>query len=200
MNKTEFLDALDEKLSGFPQDEVQERISFYCEMIDDRVEDGMSEADAVAQIGTVDEIVDQIMSDIPLSKLVREKVSSKKKRKTWQTVLLAVGAVVWVPLLIAAAAVIFSLYIALWAVAVSLYAVFLALAAAGVCGIPGAVVLLVRGNIAGAALTFGAGIICAGLAILMFFVCVLVTRGVVKLTGKMLKKTKSLFVRKGDRS
>ena len=200
MSKAEFLDALSVKLSGLPENEKLERLSFYSEMIDDRIEDGMQEADAVAAIGSADEIADQIITDIPLARLVWEKVSSKKKRKTWQTVLLAVGAVVWIPLLIAVIAVILSLYIALWAVVISLYAVFLALVAAGACSVPWAIVLLVRGNPAGAAFAFGAGVFCAGLAILMFFVCRAVTKGVWKLSKKISGKIKSLFVRKGDRS
>jgi uncharacterized membrane protein len=101
MNRAEFLYALREKLSGLPLDEIEERLSFYEEAIDDRMEDGYSEEDAVAGIGTPEEIAEQVISEIPLSRLVREKVGVKKQRRTWQTVLLAVGAVVWVPLLIA---------------------------------------------------------------------------------------------------
>jgi len=196
MNRAEFLYALREKLSGLPSEELEERLSFYAEAIDDRMEDGYLEDAAVAEIGTPEEIAAQIISEIPLSRLVREKVGAKKQRRTWQTVLLAVGAVVWVPLLIAFLAVIFSLYIALWAVVISLYAVCLALAAAGVCALPGAVLLAVRGNLPAAAAFFGTCIFCAGLAILMFFLCRAVTKGVIKLTGNMIRKIKALLFRK----
>ena len=196
MNKDTFFDELRKRLSGFPQDEVEERLSFYGEMIDDRIEDGMTEADAISQIGTVDEIADQVMSDIPLSRLVREQVSRNKPRKTWKVVLLALGSPVWGSLLIAAFAVILSLYIALWAVVISLYAVCLALAAAAVCCLPEAVLLLIKGNPAGALCSVGAAAICAGLAILMFFVCVKITKGVIKLTKTILRKIKTLFIRK----
>lgn len=196
MNRAEFLYALREKLVGLPSEELEERLSFYAEAIADRMEDGFTEEAAVAEIGTPEEIAEQIISEIPLSRLVREKVGAKKQRRTWQTVLLAVGAVVWVPLLIAFLAVIFSLYIALWAVVISLYAVCLALAAAGVCALPGAVLLAVRGNLPAAAAFLGAGIFCAGLAILMFFLCRAVTKGVIKLTGNMMRKIKALLFRK----
>lgn len=196
MNKTEFLYALREKLSGLSPEEIEERLSFYTEAIDDRMEDGYTEEAAVAEIGSPEEIAAQIISEIPLSRLVREKVGAKKQRRTWQTVLLAVGAVVWVPLLIAFLAVIFSLYIALWAVVISLYAVCLALAVAGVCALPGAVLLAVRGNLPAAAAFLGAGIFCAGLAILMFFLCRRITKGVIKLTGNMIRKIKALLLRR----
>jgi len=200
MNRAEFLNALREKLSGLPAEELEERLSFYAEAMDDRIEDGYSEEAAAAEIGTPEEIAAQIIAEIPLSRLVREKVGARKKRRTWQTVLLAVGAVVWVPLLIAFLAVIFSLYIALWAVVISLYAVCLALAAAGVCALPGAVLLAVRGNLPAAAAFLGAGIFCAGLAILMFFLCKGITKGVIKLTGYMIRKIKTLLFRKKENS
>ena len=196
MNRAEFLNALREKLSGLPAEELEERLSFYAEAMDDRIEDGYSEEAAAAEIGTPEEIAAQIIAEIPLSRLVREKVGARKKRRTWQTVLLAVGAVVWVPLLIAFLAVIFSLYIALWAVVISLYAVCLALAVAGVCALPGAVLLAVRGNLPAAAAFLGAGIFCAGLAILMFFLCRRITKGVIKLTGNMIRKIKALLLRR----
>lgn len=200
MNRAEFLNALREKLSGLPAEELEERLSFYAEVMDDRIEDGYSEEAAAAEIGTPEEIAAQIIAEIPLSRLVREKVGARKKRRTWQTVLLAVGAVVWVPLLIAFLAVIFSLYIALWAVVISLYAVCLALAAVGVCALPGAVLLAVRGNLPAAAAFLGAGIFCAGLAILMFFLCRGITKGVIKLTGYMIRKIKTLLFRKKENS
>ena len=63
MNKVEFINALKEKLSNIPLKEVEERISFYSEMIDDKIEDGISEEDAVNQIGSVDEVINQILKE-----------------------------------------------------------------------------------------------------------------------------------------
>ena len=45
MNKQEFLTRLRLGLAGLPQEEIAERVSFYHEMIDDRVEDGLTEED-----------------------------------------------------------------------------------------------------------------------------------------------------------
>ena len=50
MNKEVFLSELRKKLSGLPQSDIDERISFYAEMIDDRIEDGMTEEAAIEQI------------------------------------------------------------------------------------------------------------------------------------------------------
>ena len=61
MNKTEFLDALRHALGKLPSYEVEQSIAFYAEMIDDRIEDGMSEQEAVAALGSVHAIAAQIV-------------------------------------------------------------------------------------------------------------------------------------------
>ena len=38
MNKSEFLEELRKGLAGLPKDDVEERLTFYGEMIDDRIE------------------------------------------------------------------------------------------------------------------------------------------------------------------
>ena len=47
-------------------------------MIDDRIEDGLSEEEAVGEIGPVDSVVSQIIADTPLPKLVKERVRSNR--------------------------------------------------------------------------------------------------------------------------
>ena len=116
MNKEEFLAQLRSGLSALPLADTEERIAFYDEMINDRMEEGLSEEEAVRGVGAVDEIVKGALSDTSLSKLVREKVKPRRALRPWEIVLLAVGSPLWLALLIAAAAVLFSLYIVLWAV------------------------------------------------------------------------------------
>ena len=65
MNKTEFLDALRHALGKLPSYEVEQSIAFYAEMIDDRIEDGMSEQEAVAALGSVHAIAAQIVAETP---------------------------------------------------------------------------------------------------------------------------------------
>ncbi len=45
-------------------------------MIDDKIEDGLSEADAVAALGSVDQIAAQTLSGVSLPKLVKNKSKS----------------------------------------------------------------------------------------------------------------------------
>ena len=84
MNKQEFLMRLREGLSGLPQNEIEERLTFYSEMIDDRIEEGLSEEQAIGEIGDIDEIISQIVADIPLAVLVKEKVKPSRKLRVWE--------------------------------------------------------------------------------------------------------------------
>lgn len=198
MTKLEFFNELQARLSGLPKAEADERFSFYDEMIDDRIEDGLSEEEAVAEVGTPEEIANQILSEIPLSALVKEKVKKNRALRGWEIVLLILGFPLWFPLLIAALAVILSIYVSIWAVVISLYAVDLALALSVVALVVGMFIYLFQSNIGGALMSLGAGILSAGLAILLFIGCVALSKGIISLTKKSLLGIKSWFVRKED--
>ena len=196
MTKQEFLSELQTRLSGLPQSDLDERLGFYGEMIDDRMEDGLSEEDAVAAIGSIDEVVSQVLADYPLAKIVKEKVKPKRTLRAWEIVLLILGAPVWAPLLIAAFAVVLSLYLTVWSVLISLWAVELSLAASALCGFVAAVVFAVQGNLPAAAAALGTGLCCAGCTILLFFGCKAATKGILVLTKKAFVGMKAMLVGK----
>ena len=196
MDKSQFLDELRRRLSGLPQRDLEERLLFYGEMIDDRVEDGLSEEAAVAEIGPVEEIAEQITAEIPLSKLVKEKVRRRRGRKLWESVLLLLGSPVWLPLLIAAFAVCLSLYIVLWALLLSVWAVDLSLALCAIAGLPAAVWYLFEGNFAGTGFLLGAAMLCAGLAILLFFGSLALTKGLLRFTKRLNLGVKAMMIGK----
>ena len=127
MGEQEFLVQLRKGLSGLPQEDIEERLMFYSEMIDDRMEEGITEEDAVAAVGTVDEIVKQVVAETPLAKITKERIKPKRRLRAGEIVLLILGSPIWLSLLIAALAVILSLYASLWSVVISLWAVFVSL-------------------------------------------------------------------------
>ena len=198
MNKQEFLTELRKGLSGLPQDDIEERLAFYGEMLDDRIEEGLSEDAAVAEIGDADEIVRQTVADIPLAKLAKEKIKPKRRLKAWEIILLALGSPVWLSILTAAAALIFSLYASVWAVIVSLWSVFVSLAVCAVGSVPLCVLLVAGGSGASGIAALSAGIICAGLSIFMFFGCRETARGILILTRKITIGIKNRFIGKGE--
>ena len=196
MNKAEFLNGLRTKLNGLPQNDIEERVSFYTEMIDDRVEDGMSEEEAIEQIGPVDKVVETIVSEIPLSKIVKAKVKPQKKMPVWAIVLLVLGFPVWFPILISLVSVIFSVYLTLWIIVITLYAVDLSLAVASIASIASAFVAFIGGEPLVGLASIGSFMVCGALSVLMFFGCGYVVKGVVFVTRKMLLGIKSWFIGK----
>ena len=278
MNKEEFLSELREELYDLPEGDIEERLTFYSEMIDDRVEEGISVEEALAEIGPAGEIASQIRSELPkpepaeetaseefsalpaeasseavgaeepaakapsdipeetLSEAVTvedvpveepsdmpaeaqpeavaveeipapepaasiqaaslvqpsaEKESRRRTLRAWEIVLLVLGFPLWGSLLIAAVAVVFSLYVSLWAIILSLWAVFGAMAFSGLLcigvGIPASI-----GKGPEGLLVLAAGFIFAGLSVFLYLLCMAITKGTVFLTVRLTRKLLSL--------
>ena len=208
MTKNEFLGALRARLSGLSESDIEEHISFYSEMIEDRIEDGASEEDAVCGIGSVEDIAAQIIADVPLTKIAKERIKPKRRLRTWEIVLLAVGSPIWLSLGIAAAAVILALYVVLWSLIISLWAVFVSLVAcalglsvAGIAMIGGpyvfaGVIMASESHVFSGIALIGVGLVCAGLGIFLFFGCNAATKGAILLTKKIALGVKKAFMRK----
>lgn len=195
MKKKEFLAKLKARLYKLPREERKERLGFYGEMIDDRMEEGLSEEDAVAGVGTIDEIVSQIMAEAP-GRPVKEKIKPKGKIGAGIILLLILGSPLWLPLLLAAFSVILSLYAVVLSVIVSVWAVEISLLASSVGGVVVGIIVAVQGNVLTGFVTFGASIFCAGLSIFLFFVCKAVTKAAWSVTKKMVLGIKNLFIKK----
>ena len=197
MTKNEFLQRLRIRLSELPKNEVEERLGFYSEMIDDRVEEGLTEEVAVAELGSVEAVARQIISEIPIVTIIRDKIKPKRRLRAWEIVLLAVGSPIWLSLLLAAFAVVLSLYIVLWSVAVvTAWAVFAAFVGCAFGGVLAGVFFAFSGyGLTGVAL-IGAAVFLAGLSIFTLYGCVAATNGTVALTKRLALLMKQGFVGK----
>ena len=154
MDKFEFITELRAKLWALPEEDRQRSVDYYSEMIDDRMEDGLTQEEAVAAVGSAEEIAMQLLSGRP----------TKKKRK-WtgrEITLLILGAPVWVSVLIAAFAVVFSVIAALWSV-------FGALAASGIACVVSGIGIMIAGKVISGIAIFSAGAVCCGLSIFVFY-------------------------------
>lgn len=190
MTKLEFILALNEKLSAYPKAEVQQRLSFYSEMIEDRMEDGLSEEEAVAAVGDVERIAAEIAAELTPEEAPKPPKPAPREWKTWVIVLLIVGSPVWFSLAVGAGAAVLSLYASVWAVIISLWAVFGALVACGVCGIACGIGFAFGGYIFPSLAVVAAALVCAGLSILAFFGCKAITDLTVTLTKRLFMRKK----------
>ena len=196
MDKKEFLHQLSKGLSGLPKDDIEERLNFYSEMIDDSVEEGLTEEEAVSRIGFVDDIVHQTIEETPLSKLAKERIKPTKKLGVWEIILLALGSPIWLSLLISFFAVVFSLYVSMWAVVISLWSVFVSFAASALGVLIGGVAFGIIGYGTTCAAMIAACFACSGLAILSFLGCKALTKGAALLTKGIIIWSKNRMMKK----
>lgn len=199
MTKYEFIGALREKLRGLPEQEIGDRLNFYGEMIEDLMEEGLSEEEAVARIGTADEVAERIKSETTLDAVSvtergeKQKKSGKPKEKrplkAIEIVLLVLGFPLWFPVsLVAVVAVItlaigisagfFSICAGLWAVVITLWVAFGALVACAVGFLAAFPILAIAGKWLLGLTFLGNAMVSAGVAIFLFFGCKLLTKGV----------------------
>lgn len=195
MNKTQFTQSLAQKLQMLPHGEVEKSLAFYTEMIDDRMEDGLTEEEAVQALGDIGALAREIMLSAPLPTLVTARMKPKHRLSTWEIVLFVLGFPLWFPLLIAFWSVVLSVYVSIWAVIVSLWAVVLALGASGVVMLVAMPVVLFKNPLSGLLLVAG-GALCAGLGMMAFVGMKKLTVLLVELTRSFARTIKKLFVQK----
>lgn len=170
MNKNEFLTRLSELLAPLDQMERVRMVQYYREIIEDRVEDGLTEEQAIEELEELEEIAARILDEMG-PKQAQEVVyqpAQEKKRSGFSTVLLILGFPVWFPLLLAGGAVVLSMYVVVWALVISLYAVVVSLGAAGIAGVMG-LLMYVGSNFMSGIFILGTGLFCAGLGVALFF-------------------------------
>lgn len=196
MTKQNFLAALQKALVGLPQSDVEERIGFYAEMIDDRMEEGLTEEAAVDDVGSVDDVAAQIITDTPLISLVKTSIAPKRRLSVWEIVLLVLGSPIWLSLLIAAAAILLSLYVSLWSLMIALWSVLVALAAMSVGTWIGGLVLLFQNHVPSGLVCIAVSFVSAGLCIPVYYGCKAATKGILVLTKRVALAIKKACMRK----
>ncbi len=195
MTEVQFAKTLRSALRGLSEEEIQKSLDYYSEMIADRMEAGMTEEDAVAALGDPNEIGRQILLDMPLPKVIRSRFSGKKVRKVWEIVFLILGSPIWFSLLLVLASFALTVYIVLWTVLVAFWAVD-----ASLFGVAVGMGIVFAVNLAkdpiSAFLSLGLAFVCLGLGFLGFLACKKLSVLWGKLTVKMTRGLKSLFIRK----
>lgn len=132
MNKQEYLSALEYALEQMPPEEREKQLAYYDELICDMCEDGMSEEEATARLGDPNAVAQDLLAALPLSTLVKTRISSGGSLSPLVIVLLVLGFPLWFPLLISCGAVVLSLIVTIWALFISYAAVAAALLIAAI--------------------------------------------------------------------
>ena len=196
MNKAQFMKQLEQNLAQLPWEEIRKRIDYYEEMIDDRMEEGMTEAEAVAAMGDPAEIARQILGEMPVGTLVKTRMRPRNGWTVTAIVLVILGAPLWLPLLITAVCLVGSLLLAAVCVVIAFYAVVFGLGLGGIAAFFYSFVLMGEGLGFGL-FAMGAGMLLAGLSCLGILAAFLVTRGAIVGSRWLYGKLKKLLIKKG---
>ena len=192
----EFLRRLEAGLAPLGEAERSDALLYYSEMIRDRIEDGMTEEEAVAAVGSPEELARDRLAEQPLPTLVKQRIKKEKKRSgALVTVLAIVGFPVWLPLLIVFLAVVLVVYVVIWSVIAVMFAVDLAFAVSSVACLIGGVWMLWHNPLL-ALSCFAAALLLAGLAILFFFAAKGVAKGLIKLSALIGRGIKRMIIGK----
>lgn len=208
MTKEQFLYQLQQRLAFLPSSETARFLSYYREMIDDRMEEGMSETEAVADLGPIDRIVADIQYDMPVTSLV---VSSMKERTkeaqakaesrwpAWGKALAVLGIIftapIWLTLLLVLGSVVLAFLLGKFAIVLVVASLVLALALVSLGAlVAGAAALFVEPALGLALL--GLGLVGCGLSVFAYLLAVIVIKGLFHLAKLLLRWVKGLFVKK----
>ncbi len=199
MTQSDFICELNSRLSGLPEEDINKSIDYYCELINDYIEDGKSEEEAVAALGSIDDIVNQIYTDTPLMKLVKSKVKPNRAFRTWEIILLILGSPIWLSIVLAFAACVLAICISFWAVIVSLFATSFALAVSVVAIVIASFVLLFSKSFAQFAIFLGCAFVICGVCILLFIASKYLVKCAILMVKGFFRLLKKSFVKKEEK-
>lgn len=191
MTRDEFLGRLGELLACLPADQVRETQEFYAEAIADRMEDGMGEEEAVAAMGAPGEVAEAVLDDLPA--VPRAIARTRRRSTTLLWVLTIVWSPVWVPLLLAFAAMAVAVYVCIWILALCVWIVAAALGGAGVVELVFAACGVVIGHVPYALASAGMGLGLVGVALFVGAGAWAASKQIARLSALWARKVASPF-------
>lgn len=163
------------------------------------MEDGMTEEEAVAAFGSVEEVAQNAMKELSLPVLMKAKVNESKmsaESKTVWIILAVLGFPIWFPLLMSFFGVIVALYATVWSLIIALFAVVFSLGVGGTAGLFASVPAMFTLTPASGAFLLGASLFLIGLTLFLIKPAVLIAKGLVQFTVWVIRQIKGLFITK----
>lgn len=200
MTKGEFMQKLAQLLEPLSEEDREKTLSYYLEMIDDSMEEGLSEEDAVSKLESPEEIARKIKSESSLEGDIQGSQQQNHphhstSRKNINTILLILGFPLWFPLMMVFLVLTIVAYILIWIPIVVLGAVFIACAVAAIASVASGCFLLAS-DLPTGLMALGGALACGGLAIFTYCAVFYAARGLAKCSAWLSRKIKSCFKRK----
>jgi uncharacterized membrane protein len=195
MNKEDFRYALRKKLAQLPNDEIDKSISYFDEMIADRMEDGMSEEEAVKEFENVNEIAEKIMTEMSMYKLVKTRVKPEKDYTILEILLLVLGFPVWFPLIISFFAIVASIFITIFSIIFSFYAVFVGIFILGIAGLICSPMIFVNNFYTGL-LMLSVSLMLIGFSVFLFYAVTFISKKMIEMMKLAWMRIKKAFIKR----
>lgn len=151
MNKNDFLVQLQMKLGKYGITNSSQYVGYYSEYLDDLMENGYSEQDAVQKVGTPEKVLLSVLAD--------NDVQIPKMTNRLQTILLLLGAPIWGPVMIAG-------YIILCALILTALICSIAFLIAGTWLLLGSIVVLIKIGVLNFLFQLGMSFLFIGLSVI----------------------------------
>lgn len=184
MTKNEYLKKLKHALRKVTRKEREKSLAYFCEVIDDRMEEGISEQDAVAELESISSAAERIIAEASAQGQL------KPRRSVWEIALIVLGFPLWFPLLLTVAIVVLTVYGLVWIIIGILFIVSATLAIGGAAGIIGLFIFFASNTVTAFAV-LGAGFASAGLGVALFIPALYFARAYAKATPVMWNKLKN---------
>ncbi len=192
MDKKQFITTLKNRLGALPFHEVDKIINYYSELIDDKMEDGMSEEVAINSLGSIDTIVNEIVNEISVHEIVKRKVKKSYEfstNKTLWIVLVILTSPIWASLTVALLACILAALVSVWAIIFAIIATIGAIFLAGIFSGVYAFVVIPT-NFAASLLLWAFGFISTGITLLLFAPIIKLAKCITKLPARCVNTIK----------
>ncbi|WP_028263433.1 DUF1700 domain-containing protein [Atopobium fossor] len=197
MDKNAYMQALRDHLSSLPEEEIKRALSFYEEAIQDRLEAGMQESDAIAELEKPKQAAQRIISELPaVSRFAAKLKSTQIPTATLigLLILTILGSPLWVAILFAIAA----LFVAALVVLFSALLVIWVFTGLFICAIiPGTIVTynaIITGGISAALLALGISLVISGAGLYFSHVTIALSRLIIQALSWLICKGASLFI------
>lgn len=190
MKKKEFIHRLRYRIRNLDKQEINDVVAYYSELIDDRMENGEKEEEAVASLGSLETIVEAIMEERGRSASFGQKGRKRKKLTAGKIVLV----ILLFPLWIVLGALLFALCVLIGGLVLGIGAATAGILAAGI--------LYAVGSFVHMGVNVYAGLVQLGLSLLLISIGLLFGKYVLRLVftaGKaFVRAIGNLFRRKGE--
>lgn len=160
MNKQEFLAALARELEPLPREERERTLTYYGELIDDRLEDGQDEGEVIQSLGDPKAVAEELLGE------EEQPLAPNRGLRVWLVVLLVLGFPLWGSLLVTAALVLLCVFVCLYIPVFTLGGLALGFLAGAVLGVAGTPFLIADTGLAAGLFQLGLAVGMLGLAAL----------------------------------